>query len=145
MYVHNKLHVLLSTVLHVSALITPSSGRNSSYAQNYCYIVWLQVLSSIICRFTAFNCNYFKKKHIWFNFKLRSATPNFKIKRKIILLEGRTCYINIHRVEFNTSIITLKPIASVSKMCTFQINLIKLYLHKRREHFNRNTFLCAAG
>jgi hypothetical protein len=29
---------IINTILHVSAIIVPSSGRNLLYAQNYCYI-----------------------------------------------------------------------------------------------------------
>jgi len=47
------------------------------------------------------------------------------------LLEDGTCYINFRRVELRTPNTTLNPIASISKVGTFQIKPIKLYLHKR--------------
>jgi len=42
----------LNTVLHVSALIAPYSGRTLSYAQNYRYIVCLRILVLSDCSYT---------------------------------------------------------------------------------------------
>jgi len=44
---------IINTLLLISVLIEPSSGRSLSYAQNYCYFVGLQILSYIMHGFTA--------------------------------------------------------------------------------------------
>lgn len=45
---YNTCIIIIGTILCGSTFIAPSSGRTLSYAQNYCYNDWLQILSYII-------------------------------------------------------------------------------------------------
>ena len=51
-YIQLNTCIIISTVLHISAVLAPSSGGTLWYPQNYCYVIRLQILSWRIREFT---------------------------------------------------------------------------------------------